>query len=217
VGQTVAASLQAPTLFVIAEDPRKMQVDTSVAEGDIGRLRDGMPASFTVDAYPGETFRGRVRQVRNNPQTVQNVVTYDAVIDVDNGDLKLKPGMTANVTYVVAERADALRLPNASLRFRPSAEVLTLAGVKARERAGGAGSEARVRAGNNRTVFVLTGGTPRAVTVKTGVSDGTLSEVVEGGLSEGDLVIVDASGGAPARADVPITGASPGGMPRRVF
>ena len=102
VGQTVAASLQAPTLFVIAEDLAKMQVDTSVAEADVGRLRDGMDASFTVDAYPSETFRGRVRQIRNAPQTVQNVVTYDAVIDVANPDLKLRPGMTANVKIPVA-------------------------------------------------------------------------------------------------------------------
>jgi HlyD family secretion protein len=119
VGQTVAASLQAPTLFVIAEDLAKMQVDTSVAEADVGRLRDGMDASFTVDAYPSEVFHGRVRQIRNAPQTVQNVVTYDAVIDVANEELKLRPGMTANVTFVYAERDDVLRVPNAALRFRP--------------------------------------------------------------------------------------------------
>jgi HlyD family secretion protein len=212
VGQTVAASLQAPTLFVIAEDLRKMQVDTSVAEADIGRLRDGMPASFTVDAYPGETFRGTVRQIRNAPQTVQNVVTYDAVIDVDNGALKLKPGMTATVTFVVAERPDALRLPNAALRFRPSADVLALAGVTSRERAEGAGPEGRVRAASTRTVFVLDHGKPRAVTIRTGVSDGTLTEVLDGGLSEQDRVIVDASGGAAGAQAT-----TPAGMARRVF
>jgi HlyD family secretion protein len=217
VGQTVAASLSAPTLFVIAEDLRRMQVDTSVAEADIGRLKDAMPATFTVDAYPSEAFRGTVRQIRNAPQTVQNVVTYDAVIDVDNESLKLKPGMTANVTFIVAERADALRLPNAALRFRPSADVQALAGIKARERTSGAGPEARGRTGSPRTVFVLTNGKPRAVMVKTGVSDGTLSEVLDGGLVEEDLVIVDATGGAPARASAPITGAAPGGGPRRVF
>src|SRR5512137_1056438 len=124
VGQTVAASLQAPTIFVIAEDLEKMQVDTSVAEADVGRLKAGMPASFTVDAYPGETFRGTVRQIRNAPQTVQNVVTYDAVIDVDNPDLKLKPGMTANVTFVYAEKDDVLRVPNAALRFKPPPGLL---------------------------------------------------------------------------------------------
>jgi len=128
VGQTVAASLQAPTLFVIAEDLTRMQVDTSVAEADVGKLRDGMPATFTVDAFPGEKFSGTVRQIRNSPQTVQNVVTYDAVIDVANPELRLRPGMTANVTFVWAERDDALRVPNAALRFRPSADVLADAG-----------------------------------------------------------------------------------------
>jgi HlyD family secretion protein len=131
--------------------------------------------------------------------------------------LKLKPGMTANVTFVVADEADALRLPNAALRFRPRADVLALAGIKGPERAVGTGAEARGRAGGARTVFVLANGQPRAVTVKTGVSDGTLTEVLEGGLSEGDLVIVDASSGAPTRADAPIGGAAPGGVPRRVF
>ena len=124
VGQTVAASLQAPTLFTIAEDLRKMQVDTNVSEADVGKLRPGMAASFTVDAYPGERFQGTVRQIRNAPQTVQNVVTYDAVIDVLNPELKLKPGMTATVTFVHAEKDDVLRVANAALRFRPPPELL---------------------------------------------------------------------------------------------
>ena len=123
VGQTVAASLQAPTVFVIAEDLKKMQVDTSVAEADIGKLRDGMDATFVVDAFPGRKFKGVVRQIRNSPQTVQNVVTYDAVVDVDNPDLALRPGMTANVNFVYAERADVVRIPNAGLRFRPPAKA----------------------------------------------------------------------------------------------
>src|SRR2546428_556586 len=118
VGQTVAASLQAPTLFTIAQDLRKMQVDTNVSEADVGKLRDGMPTSFTVDAFPGETFKGVIRQIRNAPQSVQNVVTYDAVIDVDNSDMRLRPGMTANVTFTYAQKDDALRFPNAALRFR---------------------------------------------------------------------------------------------------
>src|SRR5258706_10461645 len=100
VGQTVAAALQAPTLFTIAEDLAKMQVDTSVAEADVGKLKADMAATFVVDAYPQERFRGKVRQIRNAPQSVQNVVTYDAVIDVENPDLKLKPGMTANGTLL---------------------------------------------------------------------------------------------------------------------
>jgi HlyD family secretion protein len=124
VGQTVAASLQAPTLFTIAEDLTRMQVDTNVAEADIGKLTPGMETSFTVDAYPGAPFKGRIRQIRNAPLTVQNVVTYDAVIDVANPDLKLKPGMTATVTAIWAQSEDALRVPNASLRFRPTPDLL---------------------------------------------------------------------------------------------
>jgi HlyD family secretion protein len=119
VGQTVAASLQAPTLFLLAEDLKKMQVDTSIAEADVGKLRDGMEATFTVDAFPYDRFKGRIRQIRNNSTTVQNVVTYDAVIDVENPQLKLRPGMTANVTVVIAERESVLRVPNAAMRFRP--------------------------------------------------------------------------------------------------
>lgn len=123
VGQTVAASLQAPTLFTIAEDLRKMQVNTNVSEGDVGRIEEGMAATFTVDAFPGQRFRGRVSQIRNAATTVQNVVTYDAVIDVDNSDLRLRPGMTANVTVVYADRRDVLAVPNAALRFRPPPEA----------------------------------------------------------------------------------------------
>jgi HlyD family secretion protein len=128
VGQTVAASLQAPTLFTIAEDLRKMQVHTAVSEADVGKLAAQMPATFTVDAYPREKFRGVIRQIRDAPQTLQNVVTYDAVIDVDNDGLKLKPGMTANVTFVYAERRDVLRVPTAAVRFRPPAELLAAGG-----------------------------------------------------------------------------------------
>ncbi len=124
VGQTVAASLQAPTLFTIAEDLRKMQVHTAVSEADVGKLGAEMPATFTVDAYPREKFHGVIRQIRDAPQTLQNVVTYDAVIDVDNDALKLKPGMTANVTFVYAERRDVLRVPTAALRFRPPPTLL---------------------------------------------------------------------------------------------
>jgi len=123
VGQTVAASLQAPTLFVIAEDLSKMQVDTSVAEADVGKLQPGMAASFLVDAFPNERFTGAVRQIRNAPQTVQNVVTYDAVIDVANPEQKLRPGMTANVTFVSAEHDGVLRVPAAAVRFRPPQEL----------------------------------------------------------------------------------------------
>ncbi|MGH7295027.1 MAG: efflux RND transporter periplasmic adaptor subunit, partial [Polyangiaceae bacterium] len=116
VGQTVAASLSAPVLFTIAQDLAKMQVDTNVSEGDVGRLAVDMKTYFTVDSYPGQRFAGSIRQIRNSATTVQNVVTYDAVIDVDNSDLRLRPGMTANVTIVYDERAGALAVPNAALR-----------------------------------------------------------------------------------------------------
>ncbi len=209
VGQTVAASLQAPTLFLIAEDLRKMQVDTSVAEADIGQLRTGMPATFTVDAYPTATFVGTVRQIRNAPQTVQNVVTYDAVIDVDNSDLKLKPGMTANCTFVYAEDDDALRVPNAALRFHPPAELVASlqpgapAGGRGTRGAGaqaaGAGSGMPAKAGGSadrKTVWVLRAGKPVRVAIRTGVTDGIMSALVEGDLAVGDSVITDVSGGS---------------------
>jgi HlyD family secretion protein len=124
VGQTVAASLQAPTLFTIAEDLARMQIDTAVSEGDVGRLIEGMKATFTVDAFPGRQFNGQVRQVRNAPTTTQGVVTYDAVIDVDNSDKSLRPGMTANVTFVLAQVADAIKIPNSALRFKPTREQI---------------------------------------------------------------------------------------------
>jgi len=119
VGQTVAASLAAPTLFTIAKDLTQMQVDTNVSEADVGRVTVGQDATFTVDAYPGRNFHGKVSEVRNAPIIVQNVVTYDVVIQVDNRDLKLKPGMTANVSVMIAHREGALKIPNAALRFRP--------------------------------------------------------------------------------------------------
>ena len=136
VGQTVAASLSAPTLFTIAEDLRAMEVHTSVAESDVGALRPDMRVRFTVDAYPNERFTGTVTQIRNAPQTVQNVVTYDAVVRVDNDELKLRPGMTASVTFIVEDRRDALAVPNAALRFVPSDPKLA-AQVKSDGKPGG--------------------------------------------------------------------------------
>jgi HlyD family secretion protein len=201
VGQTVAASLQAPTLFVIAEDLRKMQVNTSVAEADIGKLRAGMEATFVVDAHPNKRFKGAVRQIRNAPQTLQNVVTYDAVIDVDNPELELRPGMTANVTFVYAKVDDAIRVPSSALRFRPSPEQLARAGVPVRGPgvgAGGGGGGGRRQAEESpgtRTVWILDGLIPRPVSIKTGVSDGSVTEVVEGELEEGMQLIVGAGSG----------------------
>jgi HlyD family secretion protein len=214
VGQTVAASLQAPTLFVIAEDLAKMQVDTSVAEADVGRLGPGMAATFTVDAWPGEVFRGTVRQVRNAPQTVQNVVTYDAVVDVPNPGLKLKPGMTATVTFVHAEKDEVLRVPNAALRFRPPPGMARSAGGSGPGAGGGsgarsAGAEASRAAPGTRTVWALRGEKPEPRAVRVGVSDGTLTEVVSG-LLEGDAVITDAIG--PAVAGSQPAGAPGGGL-----
>ncbi len=223
VGQTVAASLQAPTLFLIAEDLRKMQVDTSVAEADIGKIETGMKASFTVDAYPNDQFLGTVRQVRKNPQTVQNVVTYDAVIDVANPDLKLMPGMTANCTFVWAERDDALRIPNAAMRFHPAPGVMARlnGSAPAGQRGRGPNAEAAQTGGlasmgqpgartdpNRHSVWVLRDSKPQRVVVRTGVSDGSLTEVAEGNLSEGDLVITDMSGGGTGQQ---------GAFPRRMF
>jgi HlyD family secretion protein len=143
VGQTVAASLQAPTLFTIAKDLTQMQVDTNFSEADIGRIQKGQEATFTVDAYPERTFQGRVFEIRNAPQTIQNVVTYDVVIQVDNRELRLKPGMTANVTIVVAHREGVLKVPNAALRYMPQEARTMVATVTPTSSArGGAGRSA---------------------------------------------------------------------------
>jgi HlyD family secretion protein len=182
VGQTVAASFQSPTLFVIAEDLRRMQVDTSVAEADVGKLRAGMTTQFTVDAYPSELFKGTIREVRNAPQTIQNVVTYDAVIDVDNRELKLKPGMTANVTVVHAERRDVLKIPNAALRFRPAGEP-----TRSPKAAGELPPDARA-------VWILRDGRPERVAVRAGVTDGTSTELTAGDLHAGDALVIEAVG-----------------------
>jgi HlyD family secretion protein len=223
VGQTVAASLQAPTLFTIAQDLTKMQVDTSVAEADVGKLKPAMPATFTVDAYPSERFRGTVRQIRNAPTTVQNVVTYDAVIDVDNSELKLKPGMTANVTFVYAEKKDVLKVANAALRFKPPADLLaptTPSGgaaaatpPKGAPPSGATGAPTRHGRPNNlpndqRQVWVLRSERPSPVSIKIGVSDGSVSEIVEGDLKENEEVVTDLAAGAKN------TAAQPQGGPR---
>jgi len=206
-GQTVAASLSAPTLFTIAQDLTKMQVDTNVAEGDVGRLEVGMKTYFTVDSFPGQRFWGKIRQIRNAATTLQNVVTYDAVIDVDNTDLRLRPGMTANVTVVYAERQNVLAVSNAALRFRPPP---SLAGGDAPGRGGegrhyprGAGSAASTDARpDSRSLWVMRGGVPRPVPVHTGLTDGTVTEVVDGDVAEGDQAVVDATSpdSAPAAA-----------------
>ena len=186
VGQTVAASFQAPTLFTIAQDLTKMQVDTNVAEGDVGRLHAGMEATFTVDAYPGRLFRGEVRQVRDNATTLQNVVTYDAVIDVDNSDMALRPAMTANASFVYATRAHATRVPNAALRFKPDASTIA-------SMAGGAPAPALPEGADARLVWVLHGAeaTPRVVRI--GIGDGVVTEIAEGDVHAGEVVVTEAA------------------------
>lgn len=176
VGQTVAASLQAPTLFTIAQDLTEMQVDTSVDEADIGKVRVGQEAEFTVDAYPESPFPGTVHDIYNQPIIVQNVVTYDAIIRVKNPDFKLKPGMTANVTIKVGQTDDAVKLPNAALRYRPD-KVSPL--------------PSKTEKANEATVWVLKNGKEVPVQVTPGLSDGSFTEVVAGNLSPGDEVITE--------------------------
>lgn len=212
VGQTVAASLQAPTLFTLAEDLRKMEVHTDVAESDVGRVQPGLPVEFSVDAFPSEKFEGVVKEVRYSPKTVQNVVTYDAVVKVDNSALKLRPGMTADVSFLVEEVPDALLVPNAALRFRPpSAAAAPAVGTapEAGARAGGEGARPSRpanagggekeggRATGRRAVWVLgPEGVLRAVPVRIGPSDGKNTAVLEGALAEGERVVVGIAGAA---------------------
>ncbi len=172
VGQTVAASFQTPTLFTIAQDLTKMQIDTSVDEADIGKIKVGEDVDFTVDAYPDVTFKGKVGQVRISPITVQNVVTYDVVIMVDNPELKLKPGMTANVSIIVAEKKDVLKVPNAALRFRPS-------------------DKARTKQQKGAGIWILENEKPKRVPVTAGIGDGNYTELTSGEIREGQEVIVE--------------------------
>jgi HlyD family secretion protein len=176
-GQTVASSLQTPTLFLIATDLKTMQIDTNVSESDVGGVKEGDHATFTVDAYPKRIFNGTVTQVRVNPQTVQNVVTYDAVISAANDDLALLPGMTAATSIVVDQRLDALRVPDQALRYVPGG--LARAGTS--EVAGG---------GETARVWALREGKPVPIEVATGLDDDSFIEVVEGDLKVGDAVIL---------------------------
>jgi HlyD family secretion protein len=172
VGQTVAASFQTPTLFTIAQDLTKMQIDTSVAEADIGRVKVDQEVDFTVDAYPDITFKGKVWQIRIAPITVQNVVTYDVVVLVDNRDLKLMPGMTANVSIIVAAEKGVLKIPNAALRFRPAE-----------------GGKPKFEKGAG--VWIVEKQKPKRVPVKLGISDGSYTQIISGDLKEGQDVIVE--------------------------
>ena len=213
VGQTVAASLQAPTLFTIAQDLTRMQVDTNVDEADIGRIRVGQRATFTVDSFPTQTFSGEVTQIRKAPQVVQNVVTYIVVIAVQNPEGKLLPGMTANVRVVVEEKPSVLKIPNAALRFRPQ----TAAGDAERpqrQRPGGAQGTrpgrpqaVQERGGLQGRVWIVgPDGNPKPITVQLGITDGSFTEVVGGDLGEGQEVIV---GGSERTAPRPAGGGGP--------
>lgn len=188
-GQTVAASFQAPVLFLIANDLTQMQVLASIDEADVGQLTPESKVTFTVDAYPRDAFRGTVSQIRLNPETVQNVVTYTAVIDVHNPELKLKPGMTANVTATVAERNDVLKAPNAALRFRPVA-------------APQAENDQRPSGARRQQVLwkLEKDGKLRPVPVTVGLSDGTHSEIASNDLQPGDHVAIGQSDAKSASA-----------------
>jgi HlyD family secretion protein len=199
VGQTVASSFQTPTLFLIAKDLTKMQVDTNVSESDIGNIHSGQSAIFTVDAFPEREFAATVGQVRQAPITVQNVVTYDVVVEVANPELLLKPGMTANVTIVTAKRDHVMRIPMQGVRFSPahraSSTVATLSEPPARS--------------NQARVWLDDGGTLKPVTVTTGLDDGNNIEILNGALKPGDRVVTEqtrgASGAASGRSPLRMT------------
>jgi HlyD family secretion protein len=184
VGQTVAASFQTPTLFLIATDLTKMQVDTNVSESDIGDVKDGDKVSFNVDAFPGRTFQGTVTQVRQSPQTVQNVVTYDVVVSANNADLSLKPGMTAATRIIVDQRDNVLRVPNAALRFVP-------------------GGFAAGRQATQKQVWVLRDGEPTAVPVSAGLAGDSFTEIQSGELKPGDQVITAEQAATSGRTVIP--------------
>lgn len=237
VGQTVAASLNAPTLFTLAQDLRQMRIEAQISEADVGGVEEGQTVHFTVDAYPARTFTGLVSQVRFEPVTNQGVVNYIAIVDVDNGDLKLRPGMTANASVVTAKRENALRLPNSALRFRPPegaavADAERPAGRPAgdgqekgeakRERGEWKGRERREANGTGaaapKTVYVVDErGGLRAQPVELGISDGTWTEVLHPGPQEGALIATgiqtadEKGGSSKAGTSSPFMPRPPGG------
>ena len=215
VGQTVAASLQAPTLFTIANDLAKMEVHTNVDEADVGNVTEGQEVSFTVDAFPARRFKGRVHQVRNAPTVVQNVVTYDAVVRIDNKELLLKPGMTANVQFLVSRKEGVLTIPNMAMRFKPpdqkdeAQELLrreqtraapTVGARKTSRSPGGGGGGG---GGRRITLYVLSAGKAEPIEVQLGITDGSKTEVRDGELKENDPVIIGlASAGTQSQTGV---------------
>lgn len=202
VGQTVAASFQTPTLFTIAQDLTKMEINTSVDEADISRVVEGQPVTFTVDSYPERRFQGNVTQIRNSPVITQNVVTYAVIVGVDNRDMQLKPGMTANVSIETARKENVLKIPSAALRFKPKRDKET---QEARPRQGTGSS--RMHKGAGQKVYILDKDKkPVPVMVKTGISNDGQVEITGGNLKENDEVIVEqassqkkpaAAGGGP--------------------
>ena len=217
MGQTVAASFQTPTLFLIAQDLTKMQVDTNVSESDVGPVQVGQKAGFTVDAFPDRTFWGTVAQVRQSPITVQNVVTYDVVIAVSNPELLLMPGMTANARIVTAERDDVLKVPLQALRFTP-------AGTEQHEHHhhdAAAGGEDAVKTANSERkghLWVSTDGKIRRINVVRGLDDGSVVEIRSGDIQPGDQVVIDQTnpGGAAGGRGPGFGARSPMGMPHHL-
>jgi len=252
VGQTVAASLSAPTLFTIAQDLTQMQVIANIDQADIGLVEQAKSVSFNVDAFPSEEFKGAIQQMRLNPVNVQNVVTYNVVIDVSNPEQKLKPGMTANLTVTIDERNDVLKVPNSALRFTPQTTDAAQARAggnsngQRRQRRNADGAQANdaaqqggdangqqqnnaraqfarptepVLPGQTRRVWVMgADGKPESRRIKIGLSDGSSTEVVEGDLREGDVVVtgqnVTASSSSGRAQNTNQTAPGFGGAPR---
>jgi HlyD family secretion protein len=213
VGQTVAASLQAPTLFTIANDLAKMEVHTNVDEADVGNVWEGQDVTFTVDAFPARRFRGKVLQVRHAPINVQGVVTYNAVVRIDNKELLLKPGMTANVQFLVSRQENVLTIPNMAMRFKPSGEkdevqdllrqersrAAKPVGTRRTSRAAGVGGGGGGGRGNrSATIYLLRDNKAQPVEVQLGITDGSRTEVRDGTLTENDPVIIATSSAASA-------------------
>jgi len=217
VGQRLSASFSIPMLFLIAEDLTQMQVDAAVSESDIGGMSIGKEATFTVDAYPGVQFQGRVRQVRNAPVSVQNVVTYDVVIGVENKDLRLKPGMTANVAIIVAQKDDVLKVPNAALRFTPpKSEHIESIGSQAVPTAQISSRGRDDEQPSVKRVWKLTAsGDPEAVPVQVGISDGNVTEIITNGMTEADEVIIGIEMSRNVRKPESLPPGFGSGQPRR--
>ncbi len=198
VGQTVAASLQAPILFKIAQDLRQMQIDSSFAEADIGRIKEGQSVNFSVDAFPDRIFQGTVKQVRLNATTTSNVVTYDVVVTVENPEEILAPGMTAYVNVVLAQRQNALLVPNAALRYKPTS-LTKPKSINAEAKGAPLAQHKEKKEKKTSTVYILENGLPKPIEVKVGITDNRLSEIMSDELHAGDQIIVEEAKDASAK------------------